>query len=234
MARQNRDDFTEKTKLQLAKRAGWLCSDPSCRRPTIGATSDGDGEINLGTAAHICAAAPGGPRYDPNQTPDERRSVDNGIWMCKLHGTAVDAKDSKFTVELLREWKAQAQKDSWRRVLYNDIPQSPPISTLIHGEINSNLRKATIEDLDVFRRSNKWPSTTVALSLEVEGLSDSISTSAIANALSSLDDLILIATAWYGKDHNVVSNRRSDFGQRECFANRCPVRRLVYGWLNDP
>ncbi len=95
MAKQNRDDFTEKTKLQIAKRAGWLCSDPSCRRPTIGSTSDGDGEINLGTAAHICAAAPGGPRYDPNQTPTQRRSADNGMWMCKLHGTSVDAKDSE-------------------------------------------------------------------------------------------------------------------------------------------
>ncbi len=32
MAEKNRDEFLEKTKLQIAKRAGWLCSDPSCRR----------------------------------------------------------------------------------------------------------------------------------------------------------------------------------------------------------
>ena len=30
MANKNRDEFTEKTKLQIAKRAGWFCSDPSC------------------------------------------------------------------------------------------------------------------------------------------------------------------------------------------------------------
>src|SRR3990172_6883192 len=122
MAKPNRDEFTEKTKRQIAKRAGWLCSDPSCRRDTIGSNSDGDGEINLGTAAHICAAAPEGPRHDLNMTRAQRISPDNGIWMCRLHGTAVDAKDSTFTVELLRDWKAQAQKDSWRRVLYNDVP----------------------------------------------------------------------------------------------------------------
>lgn len=92
MASKNRDDFTERTKLQLAKRAGWLCSDPSCRRETIGANSDGDGEINLGIAAHICAAAPEGPRYDDTMTPDQRKSPDNGIWMCELHGRAVDAR----------------------------------------------------------------------------------------------------------------------------------------------
>src|SRR5690349_5464766 len=98
MAKNDRDEFTERTKAQLAKRAGWLCSYPSCRRSTIGSNSTGDGEINVGTAAHICAAAPGGPRYDPNQTSAQRRSADNGIWMCRVHGTAVDAKDSSFTV----------------------------------------------------------------------------------------------------------------------------------------
>jgi hypothetical protein len=101
----NREDFTEKTKFQLAKRAGWLCSDPSCRRAIIGANSDGDGEINLGIAAHICAAAPEGPRYDDTMTPEQRKSPENGLWMCSLHGKAVDARDSQFTVELLREWK---------------------------------------------------------------------------------------------------------------------------------
>jgi hypothetical protein len=71
--KKSRDDFTEKTRLQIAKRAGWLCSYPPCRTPTVGATSDGQGEINIGTAAHICAAAPGGPRYDPNMSPANAR-----------------------------------------------------------------------------------------------------------------------------------------------------------------
>jgi hypothetical protein len=30
----NRDNLKPKTKLQIAKRAGWLFSDPECRRPT--------------------------------------------------------------------------------------------------------------------------------------------------------------------------------------------------------
>ena len=134
MAKSNRDEFTEKAKHQIAKRAGWLCSDPSCRRSTSGSNSDGNGEINLGTAAHICAAAPEGPRYDPQMTREQRKSPDNCIWMCRLHGTAVDAKDSKFTVELLHEWKAQAQKDSWRRVLYNDVPHGPVTQAASEGE----------------------------------------------------------------------------------------------------
>jgi hypothetical protein len=199
MANKNRDDFSEKTKLEIAKRAGWLCSDPSCRRDTIGSTSDGDGEINLGTAAHICAAAPGGPRYDPNQTPAQRRSPDNGIWMCRLHGAAVDAKDSKFTVELLHEWKAQAQKDSWRRVLYNEVPHGPAVQAPTEGELRTRLRAAAAEDLDVFRRLDKWPSTAIPLTLEVENVSDPVSASALATVLTTLDDLILVAPPGMGK-----------------------------------
>ena len=199
MPKKNRDEFLEKTKLQIAKRAGWLCSDPSCRWPTIGSTSDGDGEINLGMASHICAAAPDGPRYDPNQTPSQRRSTENGIWMCRLHGTAVDAKDPKFTVELLHQWKAQAQKDSWRRVQYNDVPHGPAVQAQPEGVLSTHLRAAVIADLDVFRRLDKWPSTAIALTLEVDGLSDPVSTSALATALTTLDDLILVAPPGMGK-----------------------------------
>ncbi len=87
MSSTNRDDFSESTKNQIAKRAGWRCSYPSCGRATVG------GLINVGTAAHICAAAPGGPRYDVKQTSQQRKSVENGIWMCRDHGTAIDTKD---------------------------------------------------------------------------------------------------------------------------------------------
>ena len=199
MAKTNRDEFTEKTKLQIAKRAGWLCSDPSCRDYTIGSNSDGTGEINLGTAAHICAAAPGGPRYDPNQSRVQRRSPDNGIWMCTRHGVAVDAKDSKSTVELLHQWKAQAQKDSWQRVLYNDVQHGPAVKALTEAELSTRVRAAAAADLDVFRRLDKWPSTAIHLTLEVDGLSDPVSTSALATALTTLDDLILVAPPGMGK-----------------------------------
>jgi len=148
MAKENRDEFTAKIKQQIAKRAGWLCSDPSCRRHTIGSNSDGDGEINLGIAAHICAAAPGGPRYDPTMTPEQRKSPDNGIWMCQLHGKAVDAKDSTFTKDLLHEWKEKAQKDSWLRVLYNQgVQQGLVDQGLSKDELSFRFHAAAAADL---------------------------------------------------------------------------------------
>lgn len=226
MAKENRDEFTEKTKQQIAKRAGWLCSDPSCRRHTIGSNSDGDGEINLGIAAHICAAAPGGPRYDPKMTSEQRRSPDNGIWVCQLHGKAVDAKDSTFTIDLLHEWKEKAQKDSCLRVLYNEDVHGLVVQELSKGELSARLHAAAVADLKVFQRSDKWPSTSIALTLEVDGLNDPVSTPALATALATLDDLVLVAP-WHGENDNAVSNSRSSSCQWSFFADCYPTRQLV-------
>ena len=163
MPNRNRDDFTGLTKLQIAKRAGWLCSAPFCRRHTVGSTSDGHSEINVGVAAHICAAAPHGPRYDSFMTPDQRRSPDNGVWLCQDHAKVVDSNDPQFTVECLRQWKTQAQDDSWRRVLHDGIqpalaPAAPP-----ERELGDRLRSAAASDIDVLRHSARWPSTGISL-----------------------------------------------------------------------
>lgn len=197
VAKKNRDDFSSKTVLQIAKRAGWLCSFPTCRTHTVGATSDGEGEINIGTAAHICAAAPGGPRYDETMSPEERSSAKNGIWMCRDHGKAIDSPDPQFTVELLREWKKQAEVDSWRRVLHNEAVRGPVVAT--DAQLLTRIRIAAEVDLKVFQRTAKWPSTSVTLSLDVEGFGEPMTTRALADAVMSLDDLILSAPPGMGK-----------------------------------
>lgn len=197
MANKNRDDFSPKTVLQIAKRAGWLCSFPTCRKPTVGATSDGEGEINIGTAAHICAAAPGGPRYDEKMPPEERSSAKNGMWMCRDHGKAIDSNDPEFTVERLREWKKQAEIDSWRRVLRNEPAQGPSVAT--DAQLLARIRSAAEADLKVFQQTAKWPSTSVALTVDVGGFSEPMTTSALASAVRSLDDLILVAPPGMGK-----------------------------------
>nr|WP_321440569.1 hypothetical protein [uncultured Hyphomonas sp.] len=188
----NRDDFTERTKIQIAKRAGWLCSFPECRKPTVG------GEVNIGTAAHICAAAPGGPRYDPNMTRQERRSEQNGIWMCRNHGAAIDSNDPQFTVEILRRWKSQAELQSLQDVLHHISPPAPTAGP-VAATLAARLRAAAEADLKVFRRMAKWPATSVPLRLKVEGVAESITTAALAEAVIHRGDLMLIAPPGAGK-----------------------------------
>ncbi|MFA5016133.1 MAG: hypothetical protein WC504_01180 [Methylobacter sp.] len=107
----NRDDFIPRTKQTMAERVGWKCSFPGCGRNTVGPNSDDPTKrINNGIAAHIHAAAPGGPRYNPNMTTQERSHISNGIWMCRDHGNLIDADYTEYSPSTLRNWKSQAEK----------------------------------------------------------------------------------------------------------------------------
>lgn len=190
----NRDDFTESTRRKIGQRAGWLCSFPGCRVFTEGATSDENGRMSVGTASHICAAAPGGPRYDEKMTMDERRSVTNGIWMCRNHGTAIDSPDSKFTTELLRTWKKDSETESRKRVLEGT---ARPVSEEFQDA--GDLRVAASADIEVFRRTSRWPASSIELTLNIEGVNESITTKSLARAVGSLDDLVIVAPPGMGK-----------------------------------
>lgn len=62
-----------------------------------------------GDAAHIIAASPNGPQYDPSMSPMERSSIENGIWLCVVCARKIDHDQGAYPVELLREWKASAE-----------------------------------------------------------------------------------------------------------------------------
>ena len=104
-----------------------------------------------------------------------------------------------FTVELLRTWKIQAQKDSWQRVMYDRSTHGIAGRTHAPNELSARLRAATAADLDVFRRSANWSSAAIELTLQVEGLGDPVSASTLASVLATLDDLILVAPPGTGK-----------------------------------
>lgn len=101
-----RDEFRAATKTALARRAAHFCSNPYCLKLTVGPSSVPTQALMSGHAAHIHAAASGGPRYKASQTPEERRSIENGIWLCRECGVLVDADASGYPDVQLREWKA--------------------------------------------------------------------------------------------------------------------------------
>ena len=105
-----RDDFKAKTIDIMAKRVGYRCSNPNCRKLTCGANDDPENYSNIGVAAHICAAAPGGKRYDANMTPAERRDIHNGIWLCQSCSKLIDSDDLRYTVDLLHKWKRLSEE----------------------------------------------------------------------------------------------------------------------------
>lgn len=135
----NRDDFSAKVKNTLGSRVGWKCSNPSCRRSTTGPHSDSDKSISIGVAAHICAAAPGGPRYDEGMSPAERASVENGIWLCQTCSRLVDTDDSIYSVALLREWKKGAEEMAHTEIRQSSIPRPCLESVRIPIEVQNKI-----------------------------------------------------------------------------------------------
>jgi hypothetical protein len=114
----NRIDFPEPTKRLVAERAAFVCTNPDCRRPTIGASrADANSSIKPGVAAHICAASKGGPRFDPNQTPEERQSAGNCIWLCGTCSMLIDKNGGiDHPASLLRIWKDQHELETFSAI----------------------------------------------------------------------------------------------------------------------
>ncbi|MCZ7938021.1 NACHT domain-containing protein [Agrobacterium salinitolerans] len=197
----NRDDFSQPTKNRLAKQARYHCSNPSCRKLTSAPTSDGLKEMNIGVAAHICAAAPGvgARRYRAEMTPEQRKSHENGIWLCQDCAKAIDSDDPIFTEAFLHSWKQKHFEDMWRSVI-DKLPFGPTMPPTV-AEISARFQKAAAADLAVFRRTPKWPGTNVALTLtlKVKHVDEALSTRALASAVTALDDLILVAAPGMGK-----------------------------------
>ena len=200
-----RDDFSARTIDQLAKRAGTVCSNPGCGRPTFGAAQSHDGFVNVGVASHITAAAPGGPRYDPNLTSEQRRHQSNGIWLCQTHGKAVDSDDGHFTVELLREWKRLAEGRSFSAIVMDGAqgqtisPAGPEASE--DASIVARLLLAAKNDLNAFKRIPGWPRHPIELGLKMTrgDSSQAFHASALANAIVAFNEIVLIAAPGTGK-----------------------------------
>jgi hypothetical protein len=90
----------------VVSRSGDACAYPTCGAAlTFDALSAGDQPKAVGKVAHIAAASPGGPRYDPDMSDSQRSSADNLIYLCGTHHDAIDFQLEHHTREFLSEAK---------------------------------------------------------------------------------------------------------------------------------
>jgi hypothetical protein len=112
----------------LFRSVGNRCSNPDCRRLTLGPNLTPEKASRIGVAAHITAAAPGGLRYDPSLTPAERRSVVNGIWSCQSCARLVNVNLERYPVLRLFRWKQDAEQAALDELegRKSRAPEEPP------------------------------------------------------------------------------------------------------------
>jgi hypothetical protein len=98
-----RENFPKNVIDNVAKRAGYLCSNPGCRKKTVGPSENNSSKhVSIGKAAHITAAAPGGPRYNPDFTSENRKAITNAIHLCANCADLIDKNEGvDFPAELL-------------------------------------------------------------------------------------------------------------------------------------
>jgi hypothetical protein len=111
-----RDDFTLTVRRTLAQRVNYRCSNPTCGANTSGPQIDPEKSMSIGVAAHITAASPRGPRYDASLSEDQRKSPENGIWLCQNCAKLVDNDQMRFTGALLCHWKRTAEQYATQQI----------------------------------------------------------------------------------------------------------------------
>jgi hypothetical protein len=135
-----RDEFSKGVRERAAARVGQRCSNPNCQKLTSGPAVDPARSIRIGEAAHIAGASPGGPRFDPTQSAEQRTSIDNAIWLCAACATLIDRDSERFSAALLRQWrdwaegfaaKAIAAGSEFRAISANEVRQELTVAEVV-------------------------------------------------------------------------------------------------------
>jgi hypothetical protein len=124
----------QSTKFRLLALSGNKCAFPECDQPLV----NEDGHF-VGQFCHIEAAEKGGERYNPDQTDEERRSIDNLILLCANHHIVTNDTE-KYDIAFLKQMKRNHERQ------FIDKPYVPSEVTLaeIGAVVDESVRRATI------------------------------------------------------------------------------------------
>jgi hypothetical protein len=195
-------------------------------RTTSGPAQDEDKSINVGVAAHITAASPGGPRYDASLEPETRRSAPNGIWLCQVCAKLIDSDLPRFPADQLRKWKQDAveraftaiatarpgaravgltpfQLDDadWDFLRALALPEGDDVES-----VTKRLLEAAAHDIAAFRRAKEWPSHTLSLRLTLQATDGwhNVTLDGVANGIGVPEGVSIVAPPGTGKTTTLV------------------------------
>ncbi len=231
-----RDEFTPTTRQIIGSQSGWLCAKPDCQAATVGAKlGDEAGVLNLGEAAHIAAAAPGGARFDPTMTPEARRHHSNGIWLCRVHARAIDSDEKSYPTEMLLEWKAAARTRSFQMAVDHVSPFEPGQPLVLGGpealtgdDVNKvvlRLLAGARADIDAFMASRRWPAHAIELTLRLRSSADAepFDSAGLAAAITRFNEIAVVAPPGMGKSTTLIQVANALIQQGRCVPVLIPL-----------
>ncbi len=101
--------FNSTKARQIAELAGYICTNPKCRKLTIApAKNIPEKTIKIGEAAHIYGNKLNSARFDLNLSGDDIKSIENGIWICRNCHKKIDAnKGRDYKAHELKRWREE-------------------------------------------------------------------------------------------------------------------------------
>ncbi|WP_369160484.1 hypothetical protein [Candidatus Thiodiazotropha sp. LNASS1] len=102
-----RASIRQKTVKRLFASSGGICAFPGCTTALVDAIS---GAL-LGEMCHIHAASPGGPRFDPSLSEEERNKEENIIILCPTHHSLIDQEPEVYSAEQLKTLKKNHEEN---------------------------------------------------------------------------------------------------------------------------
>jgi 5-methylcytosine-specific restriction endonuclease McrA len=106
---------TEQTVRRLFALSGNRCAFHQCSTLLVHPSGTITGEI-----CHIKAKSCSGPRFDANQTDEERHAFANLVLLCSQHHKVVDDQPNTYTVELLQDIKKMHEEAGNREITQED------------------------------------------------------------------------------------------------------------------
>lgn len=157
----SRDNFTQSTVSKLRRRAGNICSNPECYKQTLEPQiTNEEKTTDTGIAAHICAAASNGPRYDESMSEKERKYISNAIWLCSHCATKIDREAAAYSVILLKQWKKIAEnriRENTNKKLYTESEVTSTVTQSMFQSIGLSLpEKFTSSLTEVAKAVNQY------------------------------------------------------------------------------
>ena len=95
-----------KTIKRLFAVSGNCCYFPNCNTPLV----DEESGIITGEICHIKGKKTVSPRYDSEQSEEERHGFDNLLLMCPIHHKVIDDDSASYTFSRLKEIKSSHEK----------------------------------------------------------------------------------------------------------------------------
>ena len=96
----------QKTIKRLFAVSGNYCSFPKCSTSLV----DKESGIVTGEICHIKGRKTESPRYDPDQSDEERHDFDNLMLMCPIHHKVIDDDVESYTVARLIDIKSKHEE----------------------------------------------------------------------------------------------------------------------------